>query len=91
MILDPKKSYARLNNIIYENGMPIIWLKQIFVDVEIMKENVINYMNRYLEANPDLYSLKQPMKKLVKMFYDLETTGLEVGKHGIHHISGMVK
>ena len=91
MILDPKKSYARLNNIIYENGMPIIWLKQIFVDVETMKENVVNYMNRYLEANPDLYSLKQPMRKIVKMFYDLETTGLEVGKHGIHHISGMIE
>ena len=90
MILDPKKSYARLNNIIYENGMPIIWLKQIFIDVEVMKDNVINYTNKYLEANPDLYSLK-PMNKIIKMFYDLETTGLEVGKHGIHHISGMIE
>ena len=31
------------------------------------------------------------MNKVVKMFYDLETTGLEVGKHGIHHISGMIE
>ena len=60
MILDPKKSYARLNNIIYENDMPIIWLKQIFVDVEIMKENVVEVngklMVRYEGIIPYLVS-----------------------------------
>ena len=90
MFLDTEKSYSRINNIIYENGKAIIYLFQRFIDVECMPENVINYMNRYLEANQNLFSTTK-MTKTVKMFYDLETTGLDVGKHGIHHISGLLE
>lgn len=31
------------------------------------------------------------MKKVVKMFYDLETTGTNVKRHGIHQISGSIE
>ena len=31
------------------------------------------------------------MNKVIKFFYDLETTGTDVRKHGIHHISGFIE
>lgn len=90
MFLEPSGSYSRINNIIYEDGLPYIRLYQNFIDVQSLEPNVVKYMNNYLEANPNLYSLTN-MNKIVKMFYDLETTGLEEGKHGIHHISGCIE
>lgn len=85
------KKYARISNIIYEDGSPFLKLTQDFVDVKELEPHTIAYMNKYLAANPKLFKKIEKMKKVVKFFYDLETTGLEPGVHGIHHISGLIE
>jgi len=54
-MLDLTKTYSRKSDIIYENSIPIIRLKQKFIDIETMSENAISYMNRYFEMFPDLF------------------------------------
>jgi len=55
MILKISNQYFRKGNILYENNIPIIKLKQNFCNIEIISENAIDYMNRYLEMFPELY------------------------------------
>jgi len=57
MNLSIQKQYSRKSNIVYENTTPIIRLKQKFIDIEILSETAINYMNRYIEAFPDLIEI----------------------------------
>jgi len=51
----------------------------------------------YIEDNHDneaaeVYANRKPAKKkIIKMFYDLETTGTDERKHGIHQISGCIE
>lgn len=93
-MLTQSKSYSRRNNIIYEDGTPIIRLAQNFIDAEDLKPETIDYMNRYLAQSDKLYEIiPKPMNKskIVKLFYDLETTGTDPRKHSIHHISGIIE
>ena len=57
----------------------------------ILEPNAIQYMNVYLEANENLYELIETEMKIIKIFYDLETTGTNVKLHGIHQISGQIE
>ena len=97
MVLDPENTnYSRKGNIIYENKTPIVLLHQEFIDIPKLSESVINYMNRYLEMFPEHFETikdNKQMKKpsIIKMFYDLETTGTDVRKHSIHQISGVIE
>jgi hypothetical protein len=54
-MLNPNNSYSRKSNVIYENSIPIIKLKQNFIDVEKLSENIINYTNRFMVMFPDLF------------------------------------
>jgi len=56
-MLNPNNTYSRKSNVIYENGIPIIKLKQNFIDIEKLSETVINYTNRYMEMFPDLFEM----------------------------------
>jgi len=56
-MLNPNNSYSRKSNVIYENSIPIIKLKQNFIDVEKLSETVINYMNRFMVMFPDLFEI----------------------------------
>lgn len=90
--LDLSKSYSRINNVVYENGIPIFkHTGSRFIDVEKFNDSTINYTNRYIEINPGLIEILKPMKRIVKLFYDLETTGTDERKHGIHQISGIIE
>jgi len=57
MRLSHCKKYARINNVLYENGIPIVRFKRSgpFIDVEDCSEMVVNYMSKYMELNPHLY------------------------------------
>ena len=56
-MLNPNNTYSRKSNVIYENGIPIIKLKQNFIDIENLSETVISYTNRYMEMFPDLFEM----------------------------------
>jgi hypothetical protein len=56
-MLNPNNSYSRKSNVIYENSIPIIKLKQNFIDVEKLSENIINYTNRFMVMFPDLFEI----------------------------------
>lgn len=104
MILDENKTYSRIAGIIYHDGGPVVKLDRHFPDYEKLSVTAIQYMNRYMEMWPNLYQTmgefqanadwqkrqddKNTKGKIVKMFFDLETTGVDVKKHSIHQISG---
>jgi len=92
-MLDLKNKYDRIDNIIYENNVPVIQLLQNFINLYDLKDNVISYMNRYMDMFPDLYKTLKPENnmKIVKVFIDLETTGVFVQKNGIHQIAGCIE
>jgi len=56
-MLNPNQSYSRKSNVIYENSIPIIKLKQNFIDVEKLSETIINYTNRFMVMFPDLFEI----------------------------------
>lgn len=92
-MLDRSKTYYRLDNIIFnENGEPVVELLQRFPDIPKLTPSQIDYLNTYIEQNPNLIRVMQPAKnQIVKIFYDLETTGVDVRKHGIHALAGIVE
>jgi DNA polymerase III subunit epsilon len=92
-MLSLDKNYSRRANIIYEQGAPIIRLKQKFIDIDNLNDTTIEYMNRYLAMWPHHWELIQheKMNKIIKMFYDVETTGTDPRKHSIHQISGCIE
>lgn len=59
MKLDIFKNYSRKGNVIYENGIPVVKLKQsnIHLNIEKLSDDGINYMNRYIEMFPDLVEI----------------------------------
>lgn len=94
MFLNLKVAYSRVDNIIYCDDLPIIKLKQKFINIERLDENVIHYMNKYLEMWPNLFeqiNMKNTESNIVKIFYDTETTGLDENKNGIHQLSGIIE
>ena len=56
-MLNQANTYSRKSNVIYENGIAIIKLKQNFIDIENLSETVISYTNRYMEMFPDLFGM----------------------------------
>jgi len=91
MTLESNRSYQRINNIIYDDSIPIIKLYQKSIDLMILDDVVIAYMNRYLQTFPDLWEPIDNQMKIIKVFYDVETTGTNVKLHGIHQISGCIE
>jgi hypothetical protein len=66
-MLNLSNTYSRKSNVIYENGIPKIQLKQNFIDIEKLSETVINYMNRFMVMFPDLFEI---IIKKEKEIYD---------------------
>ena len=92
MVLNKANTYSRKNSIIYENGIAIIKCKQSFIDLEKLSDTAIDYMNRYFQMFPELFEKLENMNnKIVKVFFDLETTGTDHRKHGIHQIAGLIE
>lgn len=92
-MLNKDQNYSRINNVIYENGTAILYMHGNKPDLKGMNTSQVDYMNRYLAQNPSLFN-KIPEKtkdSLVKMFFDLETTGLKTNLHGVHQISGYIE
>lgn len=56
-------NYSRKTNIIYQNDVPIIQLKQKFIDVEKLSPTGINYMNKYMEMFPELFEKIEQKEK----------------------------
>ena len=50
-MLYPFNTYSRKSNIVFENGIPIIKLKQNFIDIEKLSATGIIYTNRYMEMD----------------------------------------
>lgn len=65
-ILNSDEKYFRKNNIICYTGteFPIIAFKQNFIDLKILSEDAIQYVNKYCEMFPDLiYDPKKQEEK----------------------------
>ena len=94
MRLDPNKNYARINNIIYEDGIPVIEILREgnFINFDKLSQGGIKYMNNYLNMFPNREGKIEPtMSKIKKIFYDCETTGLDPKLHSIHQLSGRIE
>lgn len=98
-MLDINRKYSRKDNVVYDDtGKPVIkMLAHKFPDWEILSNEGINYINRYREMYPQNIEIMSEVDKgwaerngpkVIKMFFDLETTGVDVRRHGIHQISG---
>jgi hypothetical protein len=66
--------YSRESNIIYANlddgdKVPLIHLKQKFIDLKILGGQAFDYMNRYLEMFPELWDrIKEEPKQQLTLF-----------------------
>jgi DNA polymerase-3 subunit epsilon len=92
-MLDENKKYSRKANVVYLNNMPVLELLQNFPDFEELSQSAVKYINKYIKLNPSLVKTLEMKKNkdIVKFFFDLETTGVEVKKHSIHQISGCIE
>ena len=54
MLLNKTSKYSRISNIILENDIPVLELKQKFVDLDTLSNQAIDYMNLYIEMFPEL-------------------------------------
>lgn len=63
-MLDPKRVYSRKENIIYDGSVPIIKLKQKFIDIESLSKEGTKYMNRYLAMFPNLFEKIEQQKEV---------------------------
>ena len=91
MILEENREYRREDNIIYRDNIAFIKLHQDFINISSFSKTVFDYMNRYLERFPQLFTYIESKMKIIKFFYGLETTGTNVKIHGIHQISGCIE
>jgi hypothetical protein len=66
--------YSRESNVIYANlddgdKVPLICLKQKFIDLKILGGQAFDYMNRYLEMFPELWDrIKEEPKQQLTLF-----------------------
>jgi DNA polymerase-3 subunit epsilon len=90
-MLSQNEEYKRINNVIYKGGDPFIKLQSTFIDLDFFRPEAITYMNSYLKMYPDKFEIIKSMNRIIKMFYDLETTGVNVKIHGVHQISGCIE
>jgi DNA polymerase-3 subunit epsilon len=82
---------VRIKNTIYEDGIPLFRIASDLIDRPQLSAGGINYMNKYIKMYPEKIIPIEPMNRVIKMFYDLETTGTNSKKHSIHHISGLIE
>lgn len=69
MVLDIEKSYIRKNNVLYEEGIPIIkFTFSRFIDVENMRIAGIKYMQRYIELYPNYCEKITSKEKQLTLF-----------------------
>lgn len=81
----------REGDVLYINGRAEYVLSQAFPDKESLSEEAAKYMTRYAEVNPHLIKPFKMKKNIIKLFYDLETTGVEYKRHGVHQIAGLLE
>lgn len=92
MRLNYENNYSRKNNILFENGRPILkFTFSNFIDIDKLKPGAIDYMNKYIAMWPNHFELMKTNNDVIKFFYDLETTGTNHKKHSIHQISGYIE
>lgn len=86
-------NYSRINNIIYEDGKPVIELLECsFIDQPQLTDRMIKYMNNYLNMFPNREGKIEPtMPKIKKVFFDCETTGTNFKKNSIHQLAGLIE
>ena len=91
-MLKSNLNYSRKNSIVYLDGNPILEFDSYFPDFDKLSETAIEYLNKYLSMYPDKVKILEPMaNKIIKIFYDVETTGVNHRRHGIHQLSGLIE
>jgi len=69
MVLDIEKSYIRKNNVLYEEGVPIVkFTFSKFIDIEKLRPEGVKYMERYMNAYPDYYEKIKPTEEQLTLF-----------------------
>jgi DNA polymerase-3 subunit epsilon len=99
VILDLKKDYTRYNNILYSDGIPIIYfIIDVFHDIgpesvynDYMTLQSVKYMQNYINMFPNNFEIMAEDKRIKKFFYDVETTGLDYKRCSIHQLTAWVE
>ena len=69
MKLDENKTYSRKDNILYEEGIPIIkFTFSKFIDIEKLRPEAVRYMQRYIDAYPDYFEELKPNNEQLTLF-----------------------
>lgn len=69
MKLDENKTYSRKDNILYEEGVPIVKITfSKFIDIEKLRPEGVKYMERYMNAYPDYYEKIKPTEEQLTLF-----------------------
>lgn len=100
VILDLKKDYARYDQILYCDGIPIIKFTDggLFPDIgpesaakNYMTLQSVKYMQTYINLYPNYCEIMAEDKRIKKFFYDVETTGLDYKRCSIHQLTAWVE
>lgn len=57
MKLDRAATYKRISNILYKDDVAVVKFHSTFIDLSIMTEQMIIYMERFMEVNPGWYEI----------------------------------
>lgn len=69
MKLDENKTYSRKDNILYEEGVPIVkFTFSKFIDIEKLRPEAVRYMQRYIDAYPDYFEELKPNNEQLTLF-----------------------
>ena len=69
MKLDENKAYSRKDNILYEEGIPIVkFTFSKFIDIEKLRPEAVRYMQRYIDAYPDYFEELKPNNEQLTLF-----------------------
>ena len=91
-MLKPNLHYSRKNSIVYHEGVPLVTFDSYFPDFDRLSVTGIEYLNKYMSMYPDKFKILDKVEdKIIKIFYDVETTGVNYRQHGIHQLSGLVE
>lgn len=99
VILDLKKEYTRYDDILYCDGIPIIYFTvDVFPDIgpesaysDYMALQSVKYMQNYINMFPNNIEIMVEDKRIKKFFYDVETTGLDYKRCSIHQLTAWVE
>lgn len=98
-MFDNRKHYTRYNNILYEDGVPVVkFTSSKFIDVgnmtpagKPMSDKGMEYIRKYMRMFPNNYEIMAFKPQIKRFFYDTETTGLNWRRCSIHQLSAYIE